>query len=106
MPNIVEYRMTRVQFGTTASPLLLTATLQHHFNHADSVLRSTAAKLAENFYVDDLVTGASSCIYQEANLILSKAIMKLQKWCTSDDELRQRMANGLDFGSAAPLRRF
>lgn len=67
-----------------------------------------AVTLAENFYVDDLVTGVSSsnqafCIYQQANLILRKAGVKLQKWATGDVELRRHITNKLEFGSAGPL---
>ncbi|XP_049523124.1 uncharacterized protein LOC119452753 [Dermacentor silvarum] len=110
VPKIVEYRMTRVPFGTTASPFLLTATLQYHFKHINPALRSSAMQLAENFYVDDLVTGVSSSkeafrLYNEANLILSKAGMKLQKWSTNDDELRKYITDRLDSVSAmAPTK--
>ncbi|XP_049517810.1 uncharacterized protein LOC125943208 [Dermacentor silvarum] len=110
VPKIVEYRMTRVPFGTTASPFLLSATLQYHFKHIDPALRSSAMQLAENFYVDDLVTGVPSSkeafrLYNEANLILSKAGMKLQKWSTNDDEFRKYITDRLDSVSAiAPTK--
>uniref|UniRef100_L7LXX7 Putative tick transposon n=1 Tax=Rhipicephalus pulchellus TaxID=72859 RepID=L7LXX7_RHIPC len=102
--------MTRVPFGTTASPFLLTATLQYHFKRVEPALQATAQQLSENFYVDDLVTGVSSSrealrIFHDANTILNSAGMKLQKWSTNDDKLRQVISQGSETPSeAAPTK--
>ncbi|XP_064486116.1 uncharacterized protein LOC135398662 [Ornithodoros turicata] len=49
-------RMTRVPFGATSSPFLLSATIQHHLAGVAGEYKATAMKLKQSFYVDDLVT--------------------------------------------------
>ena len=48
-------RFTRVPFGVEASPFLLGATLQHHFEHQGSEFEETVRALKENTYVDNLM---------------------------------------------------
>lgn len=85
IPEIETWRMTRVTFGTTASPFLLAATLQHHFQAMESAYPGTARTLRKSVYVDDLLTGAASeaeakRLYAEANEIFMLAGMRLHKW--------------------------
>ena len=59
-PSIIVLRFTRVVFGVSCSPFLLNATIEHHLNlHKDSNPQ-LVKKLAESFYVDDVVTGAEN----------------------------------------------
>ncbi|XP_064482999.1 uncharacterized protein LOC135395840 [Ornithodoros turicata] len=86
--NIVEWRMQRVPFGTSATPFLLAATLLYHFNCVTGGLQKTAEVLASSFYVDDLLTGAADVesaikLYKEANDITEKAKMRLCKWASN-----------------------
>src|SRR5699024_8055740 len=55
---ICEYRMTRVLFGATCSPFLLSATIKHHLKNYVNEYPVTVRILNRDFYVDDLVTGA------------------------------------------------
>ncbi|XP_077553123.1 uncharacterized protein LOC144167838 [Haemaphysalis longicornis] len=85
IPEIETWRMTRLTFGTTASPFLLAATLQHHFQAMESAYPGTARTLRKSVYVDDLLTGAASeaeakRLYAEANEIFMLAGMRLHKW--------------------------
>lgn len=96
LPKIQEMRMTRVPFGTSASPFLLSATLKYHFDHVEQIYQVTAAKLKASFYVDDLVFGASTTkealqLYEETKAIMELAGMKMQKWSTNCDLLREKL---------------
>uniref|UniRef100_A0A6B0VB60 Putative transposable element n=1 Tax=Ixodes ricinus TaxID=34613 RepID=A0A6B0VB60_IXORI len=92
--------MTRVPFGTSASPFLLTATLVHHLNGVNGDLKSTAELLRKSVYVDDLLVGSSTIeeaalLQDQASRILADAGMKLRKWSTNATELQ----NSFDGGS-------
>lgn len=86
--------MTRVPFGATCSPFLLTATILHHLKNTVREKAETAKLLSESFYVDDLVTGAATeqeaikvCI--EAQEIMEAAGMTLRKWTTNSDQVME-----------------
>ncbi|XP_064470203.1 uncharacterized protein LOC135384953 [Ornithodoros turicata] len=71
LPKIESWRMTRVPFGTTASPFLLAATLRNHFKAMEEEYPETASRLGKHMYVDDLVIGATDV--QEAKKIAKEA---------------------------------
>ena len=48
-------RFARVPFGAEASPFMLGATLQYHFNKQPPELEDTVQALKENTYVDNLM---------------------------------------------------
>ncbi|XP_064466409.1 uncharacterized protein LOC135377717 [Ornithodoros turicata] len=73
--KVLEWRMKRVPFGTTASAFLFSATLCHHLSTAQ---QRTADIMAQSFYVDDLVYGADSTV--EAHRLYDEANMELMKW--------------------------
>ncbi|XP_064470119.1 uncharacterized protein LOC135384865 [Ornithodoros turicata] len=92
--RMVEWRMTRVPFGTTASRFLLTATLHHHFLTIDGELRCAANTLSTSFYVDDLLTGAATFesalkLYEDSNVIMDRAMMCPRKWSSNSCELHE-----------------
>ncbi|XP_064469845.1 uncharacterized protein LOC135384579 [Ornithodoros turicata] len=94
LPPIEIWRMTRVPFGTTASPFLLGATLQHHLKSTNGPDEDVANSLANAFYVDDLLTGADNVeeakrLTERAEAILQKAGMKLDKWSSNSLELQK-----------------
>ena len=51
-------RFARVPFGAEASPFILGATLQHHYNQQLSEYEETVQPLRDNTYVDNLMAGA------------------------------------------------
>ncbi|XP_037521436.1 uncharacterized protein LOC119398677 [Rhipicephalus sanguineus] len=90
--QLQEWRMTRVPFGATCSPFLLTATILHHVRRTQGVKEKTSTRLAESFYVDDLVTGADTEdeaeeLCRAAQQIMKAAGMVLRKWTTNSPNL-------------------
>ena len=77
-------RFTRVPFGAEASPFMLEATLQHHFNEQPPELEDTVQALKENTYVDNLMKTGSGVeelkeFKQEATEILKGARFPVHK---------------------------
>ena len=95
-PEIQIFRYNRVVFGVNSSPFILNAVLRHHlesFNDTDPELTS---KVKENFFVDDVVTGADSAesayqLYQKAKDVLRQGGFTLRKWKSNNQDLMQRI---------------
>jgi hypothetical protein len=80
--RIRKMRFARVPFGNKCSPFLLNATIQ---NHLASMPPSEVEELAQNLYVDDLLSGADTkdqarVMFQEAQRVMGQAGMVLAKW--------------------------
>ena len=95
-PSIVEYRYKRVVFGVRSSPFLLNAVLRHHINSFKDVDPVFVSQLCQNFYVDDLVSGAGDKdqvlqLYRDAKARLLEGGFKLRKWKTNDPELQKQI---------------
>ncbi|XP_037501408.1 uncharacterized protein LOC119375300 [Rhipicephalus sanguineus] len=95
--KLVEWRMTRVPFGSTSSPFLLMETIHYHLDNAceDKALASTLKKA---FYVDDLLVGAETFheglrIYEQSKAIMRDAGMNLRKWKTNNYQLQNIFDN-------------
>ena len=78
-------RFTRVPFGVEASPLLLGATLQHHFEQQGPEFEDTVTALKENTYVDNLMQtggdhGKLVQFKEESTVILKSAKFPVHKW--------------------------
>jgi len=85
--TIKQLRHSRVVFGLNCSPYLLTAVLQHHFNHW-STDKTVIEKLKKSFYVDNLVGSVEDMntffeLKQRAMAILTDAQMELCQWHNS-----------------------
>ena len=86
--NIQEYRFCRVPFGVISSPFLLAATIE---NHLESYESEMAAKLKNDIYVDNLITGTDTIkealqLYKEAKSMFSEASMNLREWVSNDKD--------------------
>ena len=68
--NLVAYRFTRIPFAIISSPFLLGATIKHHLTPKDN---QADHHLSEDFYVDNLITGADN--KEEAGQLYSKSKM-------------------------------
>ena len=74
-------RFQRVSFGVSSNPFLLNATLRHHLaQYEDS---RAVTEMVDNFYCDDLLSGADSeeevaTMMEEACSILREAGMELK----------------------------
>ena len=78
-------RFTRVPFGAEASPFLLGATLQYHYDQQPPIFQDTVETLRENTYMDNLMKGGSNedeleKFKQEATEILESAKFPVHKW--------------------------
>ncbi|KAG5895785.1 hypothetical protein JTB14_001632 [Gonioctena quinquepunctata] len=93
LPNLTRFRMTRVTFGVTSSPFFLAAVIKHHLSIQPEKYKVTCETLDNSFYVDDLVVALKTPneaeqIYKESTQIMLGAAMKLRKWCSNDEILR------------------
>ena len=89
--NIQEYRFCRVPFGVISSPFLLGATIHNHLEQYEHEL---AAKLKDDIYVDNLITGTDSVeetvkLYHTAKTIFKEASMNLREWSTNSQQVNQ-----------------
>ena len=81
-----KFRFTRIPFGAEASPFLLGATLQYHYNNqAEGSHSDTLLTLKENTYVDNLMKTGDSVqeleeFKHEAKAILDEAKFPVHKW--------------------------
>ncbi|KAF2902405.1 hypothetical protein ILUMI_03782 [Ignelater luminosus] len=82
--------MTRVTFGITSSPFLLSATLKKLFTITSRDFPVTTHRLATSFYVDDLVLTVNS-IDDAIKLIIAKARVAPLKGNDSGDLLLPRL---------------
>ena len=90
--NVNVYRFRRMIFGGNCSPFLLNAVLRYHIAKYKDNDPQIAAKLAINFYADDLVCGTSDIengkkLYNSAKEHMRTAGFNLRKWKTSDPTL-------------------
>jgi hypothetical protein len=112
--NWIVYRFCRVPFGVISSAFLLHVTLSHHLKTVVSVAREAhknvrvlplsvpyqrvsasdvAAKLADNMYVDNVITGAEDLetakeFYARSKDIYEDASMNIREWCSNSAEFR------------------
>ena len=75
-------RFRRVTFGVSSSPFLLNATIRHHLSAYPP--SRAVMEMSENFYVDDLISGADSeeearALLAEAQSVMTDAGMTLTK---------------------------
>ncbi len=80
-----QFRFARVPFGAEASPFMLGATLQHHYDQQSDTVKETVSTLQENTYVDNLmVTGSRIEELQkfklEATEVLEGGKFPVHKW--------------------------
>ena len=90
--RMVEYRFTRVIFGSASSPYILGATLNKHICQYKDEFPNTVAALLRNTYVDVVQCGGHSKeellrFKQEATHILQDAGFSLHKWHSNIKEV-------------------
>ena len=98
--NIVQYRFTRVIFGSGPSPYILGATLEKHICQYEEKYPDTVNKLLLNTYVDDVQSGCDSKeellkFKEEATEIMGEGGFQLQKWHSNDPEIEKQSKNEL-----------
>ncbi len=85
-----QFRFTRTPFGAEASPFLLGATLQHHYDkQPKEKYTNTLVALKENTYVDNLMKTGDSVeeldeFKCEATTIMEEGKFPVHKWESTD----------------------
>ena len=74
-PDIVHYQFSRLVFGLTPSPAILSSVMEHHLKEQSEEHQSVASVLENSFYVDDFIGGAWNDsgaveIYEKADEIM------------------------------------
>ncbi|CAB3998688.1 Hypothetical predicted protein [Paramuricea clavata] len=90
-----HFRFARVPFGVEASPFLLGATLEYHYDQQSPELEETVTALRENTYVDNIMQTGNNIdklekFKKESEVILESAKLPIHKWesniATLEDE--------------------
>ncbi|GFY61944.1 integrase catalytic domain-containing protein [Trichonephila inaurata madagascariensis] len=92
LPSV--YQFTRVLFGISSSPFLLSATIKHHLKKYLEKYTDTVNFLNENIYVDNiigsqLIVNQALTITLEATKIFEDASISLHKWQTNSKSLHK-----------------
>ena len=91
--DIVTYRFTRLPFGLTCSPFLLSATIREFATRCSTAFPTAAKLLDQSTFMDDF---AASCegnneaitIYYEMTSLLKQIRMSLAKWVINSQLLK------------------
>ena len=99
--NMRVMRCERVIFGCTSSPFLLIAMVKYHLNKYGQ--SRVVEEMRDNFYMDDLLTGADdidqACKMQKtASTIMSEASMELCKWNSNSLTVKERVQKDFSDG--------
>ena len=90
-----HFRFARVPFGVEASPFLLGATLEYHYDQQSPELEETVTALRENTYVDNIMQTGNNIdklekFKKESEVVLESAKLPIHKWesniATLEDE--------------------
>lgn len=87
--NVLHLRFCRVPFGVISSPFLLNATIRFHLTRSDNILMKN---LADDIYVDNIVTGAKTVseainLYESSKESFNSLSMNLREWNSNSNEL-------------------
>ena len=92
----VIFHYNRAVFGVSSSPFLLNAVIRNHMEKFRESDPEFATRLSQNFFVDDLCTGAKDLdaakeLFEKSRERMLQAGFKLRKWKSNDAELRYYM---------------
>ncbi|GFR33022.1 integrase catalytic domain-containing protein [Trichonephila clavata] len=105
------YWFTRVLFGISSSPFLLSATIKHHLKKYSEKYTDTVNFLNENIYVDDIIgsqllVNQALAITLEAIKIFEDAGIPLHKWQTNSKSLHKAWQDNGVISDENPLATF
>ena len=91
--NLLVCRFKRLPFGMISSPFLLGATIKHHLEKENS---PTAKNIKNDFYVDNLITGADNekdtvRLYRDAKRLFEDVSMNLREWLTNSPKINNQI---------------
>ena len=92
----VIFHYNRAVFGVSSGPFLLNAVIHTHVEKFRESDPDFATRLSQNFFVDDLCTGAKDLeaakeLFEKSRERMLQAGFKLRKWKSNDAELRHYM---------------
>ncbi|XP_048003109.1 uncharacterized protein LOC125239537 [Leguminivora glycinivorella] len=93
--NLIHLRFTRVPFGIISSPFLLNATIKMHLSRSDN---DKLKNLANNIYVDNVLTGTNSVeeatkLYKDSKDVFKQISMNLREWSSNSKEFMQNITD-------------
>ncbi|XP_036347034.1 uncharacterized protein LOC118756375 [Rhagoletis pomonella] len=94
---IVDYRMLRVTYGVAAASHLAVKSLQQTAKASSNSCEEAVSVILKDFYMDDLLTGASckaqlQSLQQNISEILKEGGFELRKWASNYLELNESIS--------------
>ena len=104
---LIDYRMTRVTFGVSASSFAANMAVKQKATDFTTEFPNAARVVDTSFYVDDCLTGAGSIaeaidLYTQLHDLFSKGGFLLRKWNSSDSEVLKKIPQ--DLREAQPVQ--
>ncbi|XP_008182967.1 uncharacterized protein LOC103309407 [Acyrthosiphon pisum] len=95
------YRLTTVTYGTTSASFMATNCLVSLSEEAKQKYPEASKIIRRDFYMDDLMTGASTVdeccqLQKQIDSILVSAHLPLRKWCSNSTEVLERIEDSSD----------
>ncbi|GFU21862.1 DUF1758 domain-containing protein [Trichonephila clavipes] len=103
------YQLNTVTYGMASAPFLAMRTLKQISIDEGENFPLAASVLCDNFYMDDVLSGANSLevartLQHQLIDILQTAQMSLHKWCGNTSELIPTTEKGYDFASPEEIK--
>lgn len=96
MQPIVHYKLLRLTFGTACAPYLAVKSLQRLAELEETKYPLAARITKQDFYMDDLITGADDeseaiSIYNEMTELMKSGGFQLQKWNSNCNTVQRKI---------------
>jgi hypothetical protein len=91
--EVMTYHFTRLPFGLTCSPFLLSATLREHADRHKATFPTATPLIDRNMFMDDFASGAENengaiTIYYELATLMKLINFPLAKWASNSEQLK------------------
>ncbi|XP_068148360.1 uncharacterized protein [Drosophila tropicalis] len=101
-----HYKLTTVTYDTACAPFLAVRVLEQLATDHEYEFPRAARILLDDFYVDDVLTGAMNeqellDIKEELILLMSRAQLELSKWVSNSKRIASNEGNEIDFSQMA-----
>ena len=105
--EIVTYRFTRLPFGLTCSPFLLSATIRELTDMYKAEFPTAATLVDNSTFMDDFAAGAENdvritSLYYELVNLMNQLRLPMAKWATNSEHLKEVWrTEGVEFNPSA-----